>query len=360
MLMRTNYHIKELKVEVNRNCPLKCLHCSSNGMPHAAEELSLERVSELVREFAYLGGEKLCISGGEPLCYKDLPVIADICRRTNIETVLYTTGITTNAGPLQPISDMMASFLSEYGIRIVFSLHGARAKTHDTLTQVEGSFDATMTAMERMLDAGASVEVHVVPTAINFKEIADIIKLLASMNIKKVSWLRFVPQGRGELNRNVLQLSKEQLRQLAKGKIELQQMYPTIQIRTGAPFNILCPQVATPCKAGLSVLTIRPDGCAVPCDAFKQFRSKDNFGNVLYYSLSEVWDKSYLLNEVRGIHEARLTSSCASCSLYVQCNSGCLAQKAIAAGKLIDGKDPDCLLNGVEMRRGKVEASSVC
>jgi MoaA/NifB/PqqE/SkfB family radical SAM enzyme len=55
-----------------------------------------------------------------------------------------------------------------------------------------------------------------------------------------------------------------------------------------------------------------------------------------------------------------LTSSCASCSLYAQCNSGCLAQKAIAAGKLIDGKDPDCLLNGVEMRGGKIEASSVC
>lgn len=359
-LVRNNYQIKELKIEVNRNCPLKCLHCSSNGMPHAPEELSPEKVRELIREFVYLGGEKLCISGGEPLCYEDLPVIVDACRRTNIETAMYTTGTTANAGALQPISDRLAASLSDYGIRMVFSLHGAYAKTHDTLTQVEGSFDATMTAMERVLDAGASVEVHVVPTAINFKEIADIINLLAAMNIKKVSWLRFVPQGRGELNRERLQLSKEQLRQLAKGKIELQQMYPTIQIRTGAPFNILCPQVATPCKAGLSVLTIRPDGCAVPCDAFKQFRSKDNFGNVLYHSLSEVWKKSYLLNEVRGIHEARLTSSCASCSLYAQCNSGCLAQKAIAAGKLIDGKDPDCLLNGVEMRGGKVEASSVC
>jgi radical SAM protein with 4Fe4S-binding SPASM domain len=355
-----SYHIKELKIEVNRNCPLKCLHCSSNGMPNAPEELSQEKVCQLIKEFACLGGEKLCISGGEPLYYEGLPTIIEVCRRTNIETAIYTTGISANDGLVEAISDRMAAFLAECNIRVVFSLHGACAETHDTLTQVEGSFNATMTAIERVLDAGASVEVHVVPTAINFKEIAGIIKLLASMNIKKVSWLRFVPQGRGELNRERLQLNKEQLRQLAKGRIELQQMYPAIQIRTGAPFNILCPQVATPCKAGLSVLTIRPDGCAVPCDAFKQFRSKDNFGNILYHSLSGVWDKSYLLNEVRGIHEARLTSSCASCSLYAQCNSGCLAQKAIAAGKLIDGKDPDCLLNGVEMRGGKIEASSVC
>jgi len=358
--VRNNYQIKDLKLEVNRNCPLKCLHCSSNGMPHAPEELSPEKVCELIREFAYLGGEKLCISGGEPLCYEGLPAVIDASRRANIETAIYTTGISSNGSSLQPISDRMLARLSESDIKIIFSLHGARAQTHDTLTQVEGSFHTTMIAMERAINAGASAQVHVVPTAINFKEIADITKLLASVKIKKVSWLRFVPQGRGEVNRDRLQLNKEQLKQLAKRKIELQQKYSTIQIRTGAPFNILCPTLATPCEAGLSVLTVKPNGRAVPCDAFKQFRTKDDFGNVLFHSLSEVWKKSYLLNEVRGIHEAKLTSSCASCSLYAQCNSGCLAQKAIAAGKLIDGKDPDCLLNGVEMRGGKVEASSVC
>ncbi len=358
--MRNSYQIKELKIEVNRNCPLKCLHCSSNGMPRAPQKLEPDKVSDLIREFAYLGGEKLCISGGEPLCYEGLPIIIDACRRTNVETAIYTTGISSNGGPLQPISDRLLALLAESGIKIIFSLHGARAKTHDALTQVEGSFNTTMIAMNESINAGASVEVHVVPTAINFREIADITKLLASMNIKKVSWLRFVPQGRGQLNQGILQLSKEQLRQLANTKIELQQKYQTIEIRTGAPFNILCPQLATPCEAGLSVLTIRPDGCTAPCDAFKQFRMKDHFGNILYHSLSEVWEKSYLLNEVRKIHECRLTSSCASCPLYARCSSGCLAQKAIAAGKLTDGRDPKCLLNGVEMRCGEVETISVC
>ncbi len=358
--MRNNYRIKELKIEVNRNCPLKCLHCSSNGMPNAPEQLSPKKVCELIREFAYLGGEEVCISGGEPLCYEGLPTIIEACRKTNIETAIYTTGISSNGRSLQPISGRMVALLSGSGVKFIFSLHGARAKTHDTLTQVQGSFKTTMIAIEQAINAGASVEVHVVPTAINFEEIADITRLLASMNIRKVSWLRFVPQGRGQLNRDALQLSKEQLKQLAEIKMKLQRMYQTITIRTGAPFNILCPQVAVPCEAGLSVLTIGPDGYTAPCDAFKQFRIRDDFGNVLYHSLSEVWDKSGLLNEVRRIHETRLTSSCTSCPLYTQCNSGCLAQKTIAAGRVTDGKDPECLLNGVEMRCGGVEAISVC
>ncbi len=358
--MRNSYQIKELKIEVNRSCPLKCLHCSSNGMPHAPEELSPDKVCELIREFAYLGGEKVCISGGEPLCYEGLTAVIDACRRANTETAIYTTGISSNGSSLQPISDRMLGLLAESNIKIIFSLHGARAKTHDKLTQVESSFNTTMIAMERAIKAGASVGVHVVPTAINFKEIKDITKLLVSVDIKKVSWLRFVPQGRGQLNRHLLQLNKEQLRQLAKTRIKLQKMHQTIEIRTGSPFNILCPEFAVPCEAGLSVLTIRPDGYTVPCDAFKQFRLKDGFGNVLYHSLSEVWKKSGVLNEVRRIHEASLTSSCTSCPLYARCNSGCLAQKAIAAGKLTDGKDPECLLNGVEMRCGEVEAIPVC
>lgn len=358
--MRNSYQLKELKIEVNRNCPLYCLHCSSNGMPNAPEYLSLEQVCQLIEEFAYLGGEQLCISGGEPLSYEKLPAVIDICRRTNVATAIYTTGISSNGGSPKPISKKTAALLAENGVRIIFSIHGAYAKTHDMLTQVQGSFDSTMTAIEKTIDAGALVEVHVVPTTINFRELTDIARLADSFNIKKISWLRFVPQGRGFLNKPVLQLSKEQLRELDKTKVHIQKICPTITIRTGAPFNILCPKVPASCEAGLSVLTIRPDGWAMPCDAFKQFRTKDNFGNVSIHSLSEVWDKSGLLNEVRRVHEARLTSSCTSCSLYAQCNSGCLAQKAIAAGRLTDGRDPECLLNGVEMRCGAVEASSVC
>ena len=133
--MRNSYQLKELKIEVNRNCPLECLHCSSNGMPSATEELAPEKVRELISEFAYLGGEKLCISGGEPLCYEGLPVIIDACRRTNIETAIYTTGIRSNGGYLKSISDRISALLCEGDVKFIFSLHGAYAKTHDALTQ---------------------------------------------------------------------------------------------------------------------------------------------------------------------------------------------------------------------------------
>jgi len=356
----TKYRLRELKIEVNRDCPLQCLHCSSNGMPHASECLDARKVSGLIREFVYLGGEKLCISGGEPLCYEELSAVINSCKGNNIEVSLYTTGIVRNGGSLEHISERTADFLAENGVRIIFSLHGAYAKTHDMLTQVQGSFDSTVMAIEKTINAGAPVEVHVVPMTINFRELTDIAKLVDSFNIKKMSWLRFVPQGRGFLNKHLLQLSKEQLIQLAQEKVLLQQGCPNVAIRTGAPFNILCPQVPATCEAGLGVLTIGPDGSVSPCDAFKQIRYSGSFGDVLHYSLTEVWRKSDFLNSIRALHESRLESSCGSCHLYPRCNSGCLAQKAIASGTLADGRDPDCPLSGAKVVRDEIKTITVC
>lgn len=354
------YRLLELKVEVNRSCPLNCLHCSSNACPKAPERLDLRKIKELLSEFVYLGGERLCISGGEPLYYEELADLIDSCRGTNLKVSLYTTGITPNGGSLKPMSERVATFLADRYVKVVFSLHGACAKTHDTLTQVQGSFDSTITAIERAIEAGISAEVHVVPTVLNFRELTDIIKLIDSYNIKKVSWLRFVPQGRGFFNRHLLQLSSKQLGELGQKKLQLQEDHPNLVIRTGAPFNVLCAQVPARCEAGLSVLTINPDGSVSPCDAFKRFRIDDDFGNILNHSLSEVWLKSRFLNAVRSIHESRLNSDCISCTLYSRCNSGCLAQKAIASGMINNGRDPDCRLDGLGVVRDEIKAITVC
>ena len=358
--MANGYHLRELKIEVNRECPLNCLHCSSNGAPGASEKLDSSRASALIREFTYMGGEALTISGGEPLVYKDLPLILSVCRNLGIHPDFYTSGIYPNGSFLSPISEDKLELLGQTRAKVIFSLHGAYAKTHDKLTQVVGSFNITMKAIELTLAAGISAEIHIVPTAINFGEIADMVELVAPTGIKKISWLRFVPQGRGESNRGLLQLSKEQLRQLAHKKIELQKMFPTMRIRTGSPFNILCPQSPSPCIAGLHVLTIRPNGYAVPCDAFKQFVKPYRFNNAVYYSLSEVWRKSEFLAGVRRVQELGHDSQCVSCPAYPRCKSGCLAQKAIAAGALTNGRDPDCLLEHAEVDSGEIKEVAVC
>lgn len=354
-----SYRLRELKIEVNRDCPLHCLHCSSNGVPYAPECLDPSKISELIKEFAALGGEKVCFSGGEPLCFDGLPSALRAAQSENLDISLYTTGIVRSGRTLQPLSEKLAACLAEHGVKAVFSIHGACPETHEKLTGVKGSFDGTVAAIERVICAGVKPELHVVPTAVNFHELAAITELANSLGIARVSWLRFVPQGRGLNNRSALQLSTEQLQKLVTRKDELRQVYPDVAIRTGAPFNILCPDISASCEAGKSILTIGPDGTASPCDAFKRFGARDDVGNVLQHSLAEVWEKSLFLNAVRTLNESGRNSSCEACRLYSRCGSGCLAQKAIAAGMLAQGRDPDCPLRAVEVFSDEFQAVAV-
>jgi radical SAM protein with 4Fe4S-binding SPASM domain len=338
----TDYRLRELKIEINRDCPLNCLHCSSNGQSGAPERLSSHKITEIVKEFVSLGGEKVCISGGEPLCHKEINSIISLTKNEVIELSIYTTGIQRNGNPISSISKKTAEILAENHVKMIYSLHGARDVTHDRLTQVSGSFKSTITAIEKTIDLGMDVELHVVPMAVNYKELADITKIAAGLNIKSISWLRFVPQGRGLTNRGILQLTRDQLFKLHETKTKIKKINDYINIRTGSPFNILCPETALHCEAGINVLTIGPDGHISPCDAFKQFRVDDQFGNIFNNSLTDIWQKSSFLNNVRAIHEAASESKCTSCHLYSKCHSGCLAQKAILNGILSNDEDPLC------------------
>jgi radical SAM protein with 4Fe4S-binding SPASM domain len=355
-----NYRLRELKLEINRNCPLNCIHCSSNGIHGAPEELSANIVSKLLSDFVTLGGQKLCISGGEPLCHHEIRDIIHSSIDLNLKTTIYSTGIANNKGDIvSSLTNDIIQLLVKNNIRFIVSIHGADAYTHEKITRTKGSFNATIKAISKLKSSGVLVEAHVVPMRINFSELPQIAKLLVSLGIFKISWLRFVPQGRGLTNRESLSLTPEQFLSLNLLKRNLLSLYPNLDIRTGAPFNILCPEIPAECDAGINILTIKPDGYIAPCDAFKRFRFDDPFSNILNTSLSKVWHHSYLLNTVRRIQDLSPDSSCATCSQFTQCKSGCIAQKAVAAEMLVSGKDPDCLLKRVEVKSEPLETITV-
>lgn len=78
--MAEGYQIRELKIELTKECPLRCLHCSSNGLPQAPENIEPSIVADLIQEFVDMGGKVLAISGGEPLVYNDLSLILNAFR----------------------------------------------------------------------------------------------------------------------------------------------------------------------------------------------------------------------------------------------------------------------------------------
>jgi radical SAM protein with 4Fe4S-binding SPASM domain len=94
-------------------------------------------------------------------------------------------------------------------------------------------------------------------------------------------------------------------------------------------------------------LVVTPDLRIYPCDAFKNIKAEDIVNDVEYsnlndYSIIDCWTKSKYLTVIREAIQNK--NACIKCKQFLKCKSGCMAQKYLFYGKIVDDKDPACLL----------------
>jgi radical SAM protein with 4Fe4S-binding SPASM domain len=334
--------LKELKLELTQECPLACVHCSTNSSRKQHSALPADVVFRILREGAVLGVERVVFTGGEPLVSPYLVSAVETATTLGLASTVYTTGIVDNR--LTPISQEAAADLGSAGLkRFIFSVYSDRASTHDSITRY-GSHAATLVAIRRALETSVPVEMHFVAMRTNFRDLTGLVRLASELGIERVSVLRFVPQGRARNIAASEDLLGIELEELATTITGLREQFPKIAIRAGSPFNILG-LGNTPCNAADDVLVINHRGDIFPCDAFKNVRyTEPEYGSVLHHSLADVWSRSDFLSKVRGVLAGEKAPSCQSCVISNSCQSGCLAQKVIRNGwSSVDVPDPNCL-----------------
>lgn len=314
---------QELKMEVTEACPLKCLHCSVNAGDFKKQNIDYGVVSSLIEEFAELGGKALILTGGEPLCNPSLLQIAHEAKTTPLRVSLYTTGLTISNGRIQTAVEKLQE-IAELTDVFVFCLHGATPQIHDNITRVSGSFDATLKAIRYVLYLRKQVLVHHVPLRMNARELLPLCALLENYGITSLKLLRFVPQGRGETNRSLLELDPTGVRYLANEISNARERFRSLSIDLGTPYASLGCNKNDACKAGWGTLSVNASLKYSPCDGFKAILGgvfNESFGS---RSLAKVWYESPLLWAIRQARSEAVQANC----------QGCLAQKSLASGRL--------------------------
>ncbi len=286
-----------------------------------------------------MGVKNLAFSGGEPLIWSAIDDAVSLCTELGTEVSIYTSG---------NVDDPKKAFrsLARRGCkRFVFSLFGASTTAHERITRIGGSFQATLTAVGIVRDFGAEAEIHFVPFAETFQELDELAELGKRHGVSRISVLRFVSQGRGQLFR---QHDLNHLQNLQLKKTIERLRSSGFAIRTGSPYNFLLLNHEPACCSGIDRLIIGPGLEIYPCDAFKQVRVEEVVGSSDYsrldrFSLRDCWEKSPFLRIVREYLTTPFDGQCNSCKVLHQCLSGCLAQKVIAHGNFDKRPDPACL-----------------
>lgn len=332
-----NYELKELCLEITNKCPMNCIHCSAEASNNSKDEMDFAQIKDVIQEFSNLGGRILEISGGEPLVHDNVSEIIKYAKDANLETRLYTSGFLLSD---RKIDELISSGLN----KIIFNLQGSTSETHEEITRKKGSYDKVISGIVTSKQKGLWVGVHFVPMKTNIGDMKKVADLCTDLNVSEFATLRFVPQGRGLINRDKLELSQSETKYFFKSVHEMQKE-PKIKTRVGRPFNVrsVCYSNSKfkKCNAGITKCLVKPNGDVAPCPAFKQ-NQKYVIGNIRKSRLISVWNSSSW-DEFRGFDHNKLAGNCAKCNNLDSCKGGCAAQRIFQHGNINHGPDPSCV-----------------
>lgn len=178
--------------EMTRACALACRHCRAEAMPCALPgQLCGEESRRLIEQVARVRPQVFVLTGGDPAERGDLYELVGMAGAAGLRVAL-----SPSATPQFMGLDL--GELREAGVRrISMSLDGAARETHDAFRGVEGTWDWTMRAVEKIHAAGIELQINTTFTRQNLGELREFVDIVKSLNPVLWSVFQLVPTGRG-------------------------------------------------------------------------------------------------------------------------------------------------------------------
>ena len=333
---------------LTEKCNLKCAHCYQTG--EHREELSPSEVNQAIQEISdtldswhdsydVAFSPSINVTGGEPLLRSDIFEILERFHTIGFDTYLLTNGIL--------VDDKRAEKLRSIGVTgVQVSIEGPEM-IHDSI-RGKNSFQRSLRGVKHLLNAGLEVTLNVTVSSINAAYLFDTVDIASRLGVNRLGFSRLVPSGKGKSLLHEM-LSAAEVRELYK-KIFTAKPDNGLEIVTGDPVasqfrnNVQGTDFGNVplggCAAGVSGLTIMPDGTVVPCR-----RLPIPLGNLKEDSLREIWSMSPVLNDLRD--KDKYKGKCGSCQNWANCR-GCRAIAYAYAASTGKGDhlapDPQCFI----------------
>ena len=278
------------------------------------------------------------VTGGEPFLRQDIFEVLEELKEKGFDTFILSNG--------SLISRDIAASLAKLEVKgVQISIEGPE-DIHDAI-RGKGSFSSSLKGIRNLLDAGIELTLNTTLSGMNAPYFMNVIDLASSLGVQRLGFSRLVPSGGGKkmldtmLKREVLEDLYNRIFSLNTGGLKIVTGDPVAsQFKKPSEDDAENPLPSGGCAAGVSGLTILPDGTVTPCR-----RLSVPIGNVRNDSLREIWASSETLKELRD--KSGYKGRCGRCSRW----SGCRGCRAIAyAYSVANGEDdflaedPQCFI----------------
>lgn len=325
-----SYPLNILYFYLTEGCNLRCRHCylepkfQTEKRQYAALDPDLFR--HILHQARPLGLSSVKLTGGEPLMHPRIGELLEILRKEKLRFNVETNGVLCTPG--------LARDLVRSGIyHISVSLDGADAETHEWVRGVEGCFEASVSGIKHLVEAGIRPQVIMTLMRRNADKMEAMVRLAESIGASSVKFNIVQPTARGEkLLEAGETLTVEELLRLGIWAED------TLARGTGLPLFYSHPVAFRPLgriygNGGVGcgvcgihgILGVLADGAYALCGIGEHIPDLV-FGHAASDSLRDVWEKAPVLREIREGLPRRLGGICGECLMKGICRGGCIAQ----------------------------------
>jgi radical SAM protein with 4Fe4S-binding SPASM domain len=163
--------LRYLEFQITDRCNLRCRHCYIGDGLH--QDLSVEKIYKVLKEFEEIQGLRLLLSGGEPLLHPHFWKINEILREYPFRSVLLSNGTL--------ITEEVAKKLRVHEVQV--SLDGMK-EGHESI-RGEGTFEKALQAIDHLQNVNIRVSIATMIHRRNFKEFDGLASLIQSKNIRE-------------------------------------------------------------------------------------------------------------------------------------------------------------------------------
>lgn len=157
-------------------------------------------MKRLIKEFVDIGGEDICLTGGEPLMHPDFLEILSFCQSMNLQSIHLQTNATLIT---EEICEAMSSGDARK-LNFQISLDGGTAAAHD-LVRGQGSFNKAVAGIAQLVVQGYGSRTIIGFTEMqhNLHEVPALLRLAAETGVASVVGWSLVQYGKAQYAESV-------------------------------------------------------------------------------------------------------------------------------------------------------------
>lgn len=360
-----HYYPLYLQWVLTSECNLRCKHClyqDSVNNYNSRNDLSHERVIELIDEIDEMGIIKVALTGGEIFLREDIFDILTKFKSKNIALTLFTNATLIT----DEVITKLKAILNPKVDSLQVSLDGATKETHEK-TRGKDTYEKTIQGIKKLIKAGFSVVVACVATNYNISELLELYELARALNVKTLSIGKFRNFGK---NQSYLIPNIDNLYESIAKVLECDNKYDKSVFRMSTfsfydliGHNIakkLVPKYVKDIISGKNLtkknctchhhdrISLAANGDLYLCPLAVQY-NVGCMGNIKDTSLKELWSTRH----DNVLFQKRTTNImfCQKCEYFAKaCHGGCPIGAYIKYGN-VHAPDADCYLGEIIMKK---------